>query len=210
MLVITFVPIIVTLMTISRYVTGFKTFGIYTPMILAFAYYYMGGRQAVAITTVVIFFAWLTRSILKRVRLHYFTRLAVIYSVISLAVLAFILATSYIPSENPVFDFRYLQPVPLVMIISVTDRFVSNLIKKDIVMSIRLTVETMLVAMIGWGLMRWEISRELLMSNTIWIVPLVIFFNLLLANYSGLRWTELSKFSHVLKGAGDTKKPEKK
>ena len=46
LLVLTFVPIIVTITTASRYITGIKTFGVYTSMVLAFAGGVSDGRRA--------------------------------------------------------------------------------------------------------------------------------------------------------------------
>ncbi len=53
--ILVFIPVLVTITSFSRYITGIKTFGIYTSMILAIAYYYMGFVQAFTVTMLVIF-----------------------------------------------------------------------------------------------------------------------------------------------------------
>lgn len=198
LLVLTFVPILVTLTTFSRYVTGIKTFGLYASMILSIAYYFMGARQGFIITILVIFSSWLIRNTLRKVRLHYLSRLAIVYSGISIIILAFIAATCYIPSSNPVLDFRYLQPVPLAMIISVTDRFMASYIKKDLATALRLTAETTLISILGWSVMRIDIIRDFFINN-IWLLPLTIIINFIIGKYAGLRWTEFIRFKQVIK-----------
>jgi hypothetical protein len=198
LMILAFVPILVTITTISRYITGIKTFGIYGSMILAFAYYFMGARQGLIITGVVIVSSWITRNMIKNVQLHYLSRLAIVYGATSIAVLGFIVATSFIPSDNPVFDFRFLRPLPFVMIVSITDRFMTKYIKKDLFSAMRLTGETMLIAIIGWALMRIGATHNLVINN-LWIIPLTIAINFLVGKYSGMRWSEIIRFGRIIK-----------
>lgn len=197
LLVLTFIPVLVTLTSFSRYVSGIKTFGIYASMILAFAYYYMGFIQGFTIVLVVVISSWITRNMLRKSSLHYLSRLAVVYSVNILFILAFIVATSYLPTDNVYFDFTNIAFLPLAMIVSVTDRFMSIYIKKDLMTAARLTGETLFVSIIGWNLMRWEPIREFFLSN-LWIIPFIILVNVLIGRYSGFRWTEFIRFSNVL------------
>jgi hypothetical protein len=201
LMILTFVPILVTITTISRYITGIKTFGIYGAMILSFAYYFMGARQGLIITALVIFTSWIVRHMIKKIQLHYLSRLAIVYGAISISILLFIVATSFIPSNNPVFDFRFLRPLPLVMIVSITDRFMTNYIKKDLFTAMRLTAETMIIAIIGWALMRIGSTHNIIINN-LWLIPLTIPVNFLVGKYSGMRWTEFIRFNQVIK-SGD-------
>ncbi|MEA3357091.1 MAG: 7TM domain-containing protein [Patescibacteria group bacterium] len=198
LLVLTFVPIIVTITTASRYISGLKTFGVYTSMILAFAYYFIGAKQGLIITIIVVASSWLIRNMLRKVRLHYLSRLSVVYCGISIILLSFIAATSFIPSDSPIMDFRNLSPIPLVMIISITDRFMANYIKKDLLVAARLTAETIFISVIGWTLMRVEPIQKFFYNN-LWLIPLTIIINLSIGKYSGFRWTEYIRFSQVIK-----------
>lgn len=191
------IPVLVTLTSISRYITGIKTFGVYASMILALAFYFMGMVQGFMITLVVVLSSLLTRNLLRGIRLHYLARLAIVYCGNVLFILAFIVATSYLPTTNPYFDFRYLTPLPLAMIITVTDRFVASYIKKDLMTAARLVGETLIIAIIGWGIIRWDYTHDFLMNN-LWIIPALIIVNILVGQYSGFRWMEFIRFSQVL------------
>ena len=52
LLIVTYIPLIITIVSISRYMLGIKTFGIYSSMILSLAYYFMGLRQGLIITLI--------------------------------------------------------------------------------------------------------------------------------------------------------------
>lgn len=209
LLVLTFIPLLVTLTTISRYITGIKTFGIYASMVLAFAYYYMGFIQGFTVTLLIVICSWIVRHLLKRRRLHYLSRLAIVYTCITIFLAAFMITMSYVPSSSPYFNFLALPVLPLAMIISITDRFMSTYVKKDFTTALQLTAETLLLSLLGWGLMRWDVTREFFTTH-LWIVPLLILVNILVGQYSGLRWTEFIRFIQVIQHGDTPDSPAKK
>jgi hypothetical protein len=167
-------------------------------MILSLAYYFMGLRQGLIITLIVILGSGLIRYFLKKVQMHYLSRLSIVYGGVSTIILLFIVSTTFIQSDDPFFNFTALPALPLAMIISITDRFISNYIKKDLIGAIRLTVETILIALFGWVLLRsYDIQTFLI--NNLWIVPVTIVINLYIGRYSGFRLTEFARFGQIFK-----------
>ncbi len=77
--ILVMIPVIATLVSISRYLIGFKTFGIYASIILGISYSFTGLRYGLAITMVVVLTSLLSHNILKKIRMHYITRIAVNY-----------------------------------------------------------------------------------------------------------------------------------
>lgn len=198
LLVLTFVPLLVTITSFSRYISGIKTFGLYTSIILSFAYYYMGFVQGFSIVLLVVITSWVVRNLLRKISLHYFSRLSLVYTAISMVIFAFILATSYIPVKNAYLDFTAISFLPLIMIISVADRFMASYVKKDLMTAARLTGETLGISCVGWILMRWDVTHHLFLNN-LWVIPLLILVNFLIGQYSGLRWTEFLRFTQVIR-----------
>ena len=80
------IPVIATLVSIARYVVGFKTFGIYATIILAISYSFTGLRYGLAITFIVIAASLLSYNVLKKIRMHYITRIAVNYCILVLLI----------------------------------------------------------------------------------------------------------------------------
>jgi hypothetical protein len=198
LLVLTFVPVLVTITSFSRYITGVKSFGLYTSIILSFAYYYMGFVQGFSIVLLVVFTSWIVRNMLRSFSLHYLSRLSIVYTVISIVVLAFIIGTSYIPSDNRYLDFTAISFLPLIMIISVADRFMASYIKKDLMTAARLTGETLVISFFGWVLLRWDVTHSFFLNN-LWIIPVLILVNILIGQFSGLRGTEFLRFAQVIR-----------
>lgn len=208
-LVLAFIPILVTITSFSRYISGIATFGLYASMILSFAYYYMGFVQGFSIVLLVVITSWIVRNLLKNVRLHFLSRLSIVYTVISIVILAFIIGTSYIPIDNRYLDFTAISFLPLAMIISVTDRFMATYIKKDLMTAARLTAETLIISLIGWGLMRWNVTHDFFINN-LWLIPLLILINVLIGKYAGFRWTEFIRFAQVIRHVESPDSPPKK
>lgn len=197
-LITVFIPVFVTLTVFVRYVTGIKTFGIYAGMVLSFAFLYMGFIQGFATTILVILSSWAIRNALRQVRIHYLARLAIVYCGDVMLVLAFIVALSFIPIDNPYLDFTQVPPLPFFLIMTVTDRFVASYDKKDLTTALRLTGETLIIAVVGWAIMRWDITRRFFMFN-LWTIPVLLSINVLIGQYAGLRWTEFIRFNQVIR-----------
>lgn len=172
-------------------------------MVLAFSFYFMGARQAFIFTFIVILGAWLIRDLIRRMQFHYISRIAIIYCGVSIFMLISITLSTFISSKDPFFNFGQLSIIPAIMIISITDRFVSNFIKKGPDAAVRLTLETLIIAILGWALMRFEPTRYFVLNN-LWLIPVMIFVNYLTGNYTGMRWTEFIRFNQVIKNASDS------
>ncbi len=197
LVIIAFIPIIITITTISRYVTGIKTFGIYPPMVLAVSYFFLGIGRGLLLTFIVILASVTIRSLIKKVGLHYLSRLGVIYSGLSLALLLFFSIDAKLFPNNPIMNLATVSPLAMVMVISITDRFISNYIKRDLIAAVRLTLETVIIAVIGWVLLAWEPSYHFILNN-LWLPILAIIINVIIGKYSGLRLVEMIRFNQVV------------
>lgn len=198
LMIVSYVPLIITITAISRYILGIKTFGVYSSMILSLAYYFMGLRQGLVVTLIMILGSLIVRNALKKIQLHHLSRIGAIYTGEAIFMLLFVIATTFIKSEDPFFDFTAIPPLPLAMIMSVTDRFISNYIKRDFIGAARLTLETILIALFGWILIRSHELQTFLIYN-LWLLPVAFIANILIGKYSGFRLTEMARFGQILK-----------
>jgi hypothetical protein len=190
-----FVPILATLVSIVRYVLGLKTFGIYAPIILAIAFKFTGLAYGVVLTTIVILSTLLTYTALRRVRMHYITRIAINYVVLSICIVLGIVAFDSLSIGFN--NFHAINPLAIVSIAALSDFFVKMYVKKSLAVTIRSSLETGLVAIIGWYLIT---SKELtsLMIKNLWIVPVLILVNLVLGQYRGLRFKDIFRFKSAV------------
>ncbi len=192
-----FISIIVTLTAFSRYVLGIKTFGIYNPLILSIAFYYMGLFPGLIATLIVISATQIARIMTKDAKLHYLARLSITYILSTFAVFFVVLALNLLPGVHYTLKLDATTALALAGIISLSDRFVATYTKKDTITAVRLLGETILISTFGWLLLYLPITRSFMLNN-LWIPFLFIALGFLVGRYSGLRLTEFVRFNKVI------------
>lgn len=190
--IIIFIPLIATIINLSRYIIGFKSFGIYVPVVLAISYHFTGLRYGLFITTVVAISSIIGYNILKKLRMHYLSRIAVNYILSIIILIVSILAIQKLPFLG-MNNFKIINPIAIVSIIALTDFFTKMYIKKNIVHTLRVLVETVIIAITGWVLI--SIPNIInLMINNLWVLLLIALLNIIIGLFSGLRIKEIFRF----------------
>jgi len=187
-------PLIATLVAIFRQIVGLKAFGIYTPTIIAFAFLAIGIKYGVAIYLTVVFVGILMRYALKKLRLLYLPRVAITMTVVSIALLfALVLGGSFQRT-----GLAAVSIFPLLIIITLVEKFVAVQIEKGSRKALFLALETLFIALAGFFLASWHGLAEIIVAYP-WTVLLVIPFNVFLGKWTGLRLLEYIRFREVLK-----------
>ncbi len=195
--------IVATIVSIARYAFGSKSYGIYAPIILAIAYSYTGLKYGLAITGIVILTTLVSYSVLRKIRMHYITRIAINYCLLAISLLAFIiLINRYGLWLN---KMAQIPPLALISIAILSDFFIKQFVQKSLKTSVTSLFGTVFVATIGW----YVITRDLVsgyMINNLWIVPVLILVNLLVGQFKGLSFKDLSRFKSITKEKKDDSK----
>jgi hypothetical protein len=193
---IIFIPIIATLISIGRYLLGLKTLSIYAPIILAIGLKLTGLKYGLIITAFVIIVSIIGHELLKRIRMHYITRVATNYIILASALLVTFLMLSILPIK---IDFiKDINPIGLILIATLSDSFIKMYVKKNLISSIRSLLETLIISVAGWYIITSPNIINWIISN-IWIIALLIIINLLLGQYTGFRLKEVFRFGGVKK-----------
>ena len=190
------ITIVATIVSIFRYILGTKSYGIYAPIILAIAYSYTGLKYGLATTIVVILTTLLSHYLLRKIRMHYITRIAINYCLLTMAITGFILiAHKYkLGLEN----ISNIPPLALISIATLSDFFIKQLVQKSFKSSLTSFVGTLLVATVGWFVITREFAATYVINN-LWIVPALIVFNLLIGQFRGLRLSDYFRFKSATK-----------
>ena len=191
-----------TIVSITRYLIGTKTYGIYAPVVLAIAYSYSGLKYGLVITAVVILFSLLSYSILKKIRMHYITRIAANYCMLAMGLLLLLLIVDRygLGLEN----MNNVEPLALISIVALSDFFTKQQIKKSLKITSMSLIGTMTVATIGW----YVISRDFVSTyfiNNLILIPLLLGINILLGQFKGLRLKDRVRFNPVVKNTENAK-----
>lgn len=194
-ILILMLPIIATFIAFLRQVVGIKAFGIYTPLIITFAFLATNGlKYGIAIFMAVILSGMVMRFILKPFRLLYLPRVAITLSIVALAVLFMLVLGGNMQRTG----LAAVSIFPILIMITLVEKFVAVQIEKGNKTAIILTLETLLISVIGFFIAGWPFLINLLAAQP-WIVLLTIPINLFLGKWTGLRLSEMVRFRNIVK-----------
>lgn len=194
-ILILMLPIIATLIAFLRQVVGIKAFGIYTPLIITFAFLATNGiKYGIAIFLAVLLFGLLMRFILKPFRLLYLPRVAIMLSVVAIAILFFLVVGGNLRRTG----LASVSIFPILIMITLVEKFVAVQIEKGNKTALILAFETLIISIIGYYLASWNVLIKLLATMP-WVVLLTLPINILLGKWTGLRLNEYFRFKEVIK-----------
>lgn len=190
-------PVVATLAAFFRQVVGIKAFGIYTPSIITFALLAFdpnGLKYGIAIFVSVIFIGMVTRYVLRRFRLLYLPRVAITLSVISFCMLGILIIGGSLNRTG----LAGVSIFPLLIMITITEKFVAVQLEKGTRAALVLAIETLAISLVGYALISWPAFVLFILAYP-WTVLLTIPLNVLLGKWTGLRLTEYARFLNVLR-----------
>lgn len=203
-------PIVVTAIAFFRQVIGIKAFGIYTPALVTFAFYAIGLeagsfgkgiKYGISIFILVILVGTLTRIILKRFRLLYLPRVAIVITVVSLSTLFVLIAGGMFQRTG----LASVSIFPILIMIALVEKFVATQIEKGARTAIILSAETLIISIICFLLISSNQLRAFVQTYP-WVIILTILINIVLGKWTGLRLSEYIRFKEVLKNVNPPQK----
>ena len=199
-------PVVVTIVVILRQFVGIKAFGIYTPSIITLAFVFIAREQwsdikyAVTIYVIVLFVGMIMRYVLKRFRLLYLPRVAINLSVVSFSVLITLVIAGYFGRTG----FAAAPIFPILVIITLVEKFVTVQIEKGNRTAIILAIETLFIALIGYTILSPTTPIGTNIINFTLSYPIIVLLgipliNLFIGKWTGLRLSEYYRFRDVIK-----------
>lgn len=188
-------PLVASVVAAARQLLGFRGFGILIPTAIAVTFMATGIVTGVVVFVAILLVATLARGLLKRLRIHYLPRLAILLWFATLAVLAMILAA-------PFFELRGLTEIsifPIVILILMFEEFIAVQIGKSLREAARLTLETVIISLMGYGVLRLNFFQQMALLYPHWLILTPLVFDLLIGRFTGLRLLEYRRFRKLLK-----------
>lgn len=187
-------PIIATVIALFRQVIGIKSFGIYTPLIITFAFIAIGLKYGVAIFLSVLLTGMIMRLVLKKFRLLYLPRVAITLTIVVFVILVILVAGGSLKRTG----LAAASIFPLLIIITIVEKFIAAQIEKGGKTAFLLALETLIISLVGFYIAKWQGLIEAIMAYP-WLILLVVPFNIFLGKWSGLRLSEYWRFREVIK-----------
>lgn len=174
-----------------RTVLGWKTFGLFTPMLLALAYLQSGPIAGPVISTAAILIGMLAAPLLKRLDL---SRVAFLGTLIAIVVSA--LGTMALQFNQPALVSAF----PVVVTALIVERWWNAFEADGPKKAMRMSGATLVVALVIQGLVAAPLMIDLAATAPLSVPVSAIFLMILLGRYQGLRLSELARF-RAAKGA---------
>lgn len=187
-------PLVASLVAFSRQVVGLNGFGMITPSLLAIAFLSTGGLVGIAMLTFVVGVAILSKSAIKKVRIPYLPKLAILLWMVSVAVLGLMLFSGF----GSLRSFLTIGIFPIILFMSVAETFIEAQITRSFNSSLIMLLETVVLAFVSYKMMSSQLIQSVALLNPeIWLI-LVLAINLLIGRYKGLRLLEVWRFRKII------------
>lgn len=187
-------PLIATVIALFRQVIGIKSFGIYTPLIIIFAFVAIGLKYGVAIFISVLLTGMIMRFVLKRFRLLYLPRVAITLTLVVFVILGILVAGGSLKRTG----LAAASIFPLLIMITIVEKFIAAQIEKGSKTAFLLALETLIISLVGFYIVTWQALIKAIMAYP-WLILLMVPFNIFLGKWSGLRLSEYWRFREVIK-----------
>lgn len=191
-ILILLLPIIATLLAFSRQVLGIKAFGIYTPSIITLAFLATGLEYGLLVFLVVLLTGSITRVVLKKFRLLFLPRMAIVLTAVALAVIALLAIGASLNLQALVAVSIF----PILIMVTLVEKFVTAQIEKGMWEATKLSIETLILSIIGFFILSWDPLRDFVLAYPE-IIIVTIVLNILLGKWTGLRLSEYYRFREV-------------
>jgi hypothetical protein len=188
-------PVIATVIAFLRQVVGIKAFGIYTPLIITFAFLATNGlKYGLVIFASVILIGMVMRFVLKPFRLLYLPRVAIMLTVVAILTLGVLTFGGNMHRTG----LASVSIFPILIMITLVEKFVAVQIEKGDKTAIILAMETLLISVLGFFIANWSVLIKLIIAHP-WVILFTIPINIILGRWTGLRLAEYWRFKEIIK-----------
>ncbi|MFA7681647.1 MAG: 7TM domain-containing protein [Candidatus Peribacteraceae bacterium] len=184
-------PIIAMLLAFFKQIIGITTFGLYTPSVIALSFLALGWQIGMAFLLFILITGYLTRAVLKRWRLLYIPKVAIILTVVSITLLLLLgLAAA--------FSITFNQDTIFVLLIMSTlaESFLTAKTEEGLISATIGIGETIGAAWLCFFIVSWPALKSFLLAYPE-IILLTIFVDIALGRWTGLRVVEYFRFREV-------------
>lgn len=187
-------PLIASLIAISRHIIGLKGFGVFIPAVLSVAFVSTGIPTGVIIFIAVLIAATVARFITKPLRLPLLPRTAMLLWVVSLLVMLLLIGSSWLTASS----LSTLNIFPILIVMLITENFISTQLFSSQKEALSITFETLLVAVLCAFLINMESIQQLVLLYPELSLLTVAAVNLIIGRYTGLRLLEKTRFQSII------------
>ena len=189
-------PVIAFFLVIGRNLIGLETFGFFAPMLLALAFLSTGLGWGLLIFGAIIGIGGGLRVALQGLRLHLVARVAILIAVVAMSMAGLTL----VGARLGIGALLQVGIFPTVIIANMIENFSNTQLERGAREALRLSANTLLVALVSYGCIENTDLRPLLLAFPELLVG-IIGLELVIGCWRGMRLVEYVRFARVLRQA---------
>lgn len=186
-------PIIATILTFFKQVVGITTLGLFTPSIVALSFLALGWWIGLLFLLFIITTGYITRSLMRRWRLLYFPKVAIIITVVSLTLLVLLGIGTFFGIGLP-RDTIFI----LLIMSTLAETFLNLKTEQGLRPAILIIGETIFASLLCVIIVQWSAFQVIILAYPELILVTIV-INAFLGKYTGLRLVEYVRFREVLR-----------
>jgi len=195
-ILILMLPAIALIVAFMKQVIGITTFGIYTPSIITLSFWILGLKLGLLTLLIVFLVGTGSRFALKHFRLLYIPKMAIVLTMVAIAVFAMLI----ISLQFNLFDAQFfsLSIFPMLILGTLTEKFVNAQSEEGFKKAIVLTLETLFVSIVAYLLITEEVVQSFMLSYPE-VIILILIIDIFLGKWTGLRLVERIRFREIFR-----------
>jgi hypothetical protein len=187
-------PLVATFIAFARQIIGIRGFGIYITLIVAYGFVAAGLKYGILIFLVVVLSGTLIRFLIRKVRIMYLPRMAIIFTGVSFAILVLFLLGGFLGFEG----LSSVSIFPILIMTLIVERFVAAQIERGPKTAIFMTGETLLLAIISYFVLSFHYLQQIVLNYSLLSMAILVLINYFLGRWTGLRVSEYFRFRELI------------
>ncbi len=183
-------PLVATLVSFLHYVAGLSGYGIFMPTMIAVAFLATGIFGGLVLFSLILLISLISNMVLRKFKLHFWPARSISLLFISIGTFMLMVVSSFVSK----IDISNISIFPILFMILLTEEFSRTQLAKSKKEAKKLTIGTMILAIIGAMTMNFSLVQETVLKYPDAIIVVVLTINLLVGNYTGIRWSEIGRF----------------
>lgn len=197
------IPIIVAFGTIARHFIGMKMMSLTVLLITSYVFAFLFADNTflsigigLLLVIFIYFFSYLVKNFIVNGGLHYFSRISLIISFVSLLSLFIILVAAKFLNFGEYSSYLSMNPFCVVLAVVLSEYFSASQIQKGFKTSRMLFWNTLFLSIFIAGLISWR-GFQVFVFKYPFIILFFVLISYLIGRYQGVRLTEVLRFNSV-------------
>lgn len=192
-------PLVATLVSFLHYVVGLSGYGIFMPTMIAVAFLATGVFGGLLLFALILIVSLLSNLLLKKLKLHFWPARAIGLMLISIGTFLLMVLSSFVSW----IDISQISIFPILFMILLAEEFTRTQLAKSEREAKKLMIGTIVLAVVGAVTMSFTWIQNVALNYPDLMVLLVLVINLLVGNYTGIRWMEIGRFKKAIREKSD-------